>query len=555
MFAGARQRKEPCRRPSQMKRLNIWAVDRGSGENMARDISALPTFRNEPFLDFSDETVVKGMQAAIKTVRSRFGKIYPLIIGGKRLSSKRLFESRNPNNHAEVIGRFVKATQEQAKLALDTAWRAYEKWSLVAPEKRAELLLRTAEVLRKRRYEIEAVMVLEVGKAWQEADGDYAEAIDLCEYYARQMLAISARDDLVPWPGEKGEYRYIPLGAGAVIPPWNFPAAILLGMAAAAVVCGNTVVLKPSSDAPLTGYLMFTALEEAGMPPGVVNFVTGSGSEVGDFLVSHPKTRFVSFTGSMEVGLRINELAAKRQEGQLWVKRVLLEMGGKNATVVAEDADLESAAKGIVAAAFGYQGQKCSACSRVIIVSKVYEKILPLIKQGAEGLAVAPVEQKGSSMGAVINEAAYRKVMEYIETGKKEGKLIAGGTGDSSTGWMVRPTVFADVAPTARLAQEEIFGPVLTVIRAKDYSDALGIANGTEYGLTGAVYSFDRKKLERARDEFHVGNLYLNRKCTGAICGVHPFGGFNMSGTCSKSGGPDYLLLFLQQKAIAEKTG
>ncbi len=521
---------------------------------MTMNLSALPPFRNEPLLDMGDETVVKGMQSALKAARSRFGKAYPLVIGGKRVASKRLFESRNPNSHAEVIGRFVKATQEQAKLALDAAWRAYEKWSATPPEKRAEILLRTAEVLRKRRYEIEAVMVLEAGKAWQEADGDYAEAIDLCEYYARQLLALEARNDLVPWPGEKGEYRHIPLGAGVVIPPWNFPAAILLGMTAAAVVCGNTVVLKPSSDAPLTGYLMFTAMEEAGMPAGVVNLVTGSGAEVGDFLVSHPKTRFVAFTGSMEVGLRINELAAKRQEGQLWVKRVLLEMGGKNATIVAEDADLESAAKGIVAAAFGYQGQKCSACSRAIIVSKVYDRMLQLLKQGAEAIAVAPVEQRGSPMGAVINEAAYRKIMDYIEVGKKEARLVAGGTGDESTGWVVRPTVFADAAPTARISQEEIFGPVLTVIRAKDYSDALAIANCTEYGLTGAVYSSDRKRLERARDGFHVGNLYLNRKCTGAICGVHPFGGFNMSGTCSKSGGPDYLLLFLQQKAVAEKT-
>ena len=510
-------------------------------------------FRNEPLLDFSESDAQKGMQAALTALRKRFCEDYPLVIAGKDVKLSQVIESRNPNAHEEVVARFSRAGRAEAEKALLAAVKAFESWKCVPSEQRAELLFRVAGRLRARRFEIDAAMVLEAGKSWPEADGDFAEAVDMCEYYGRQLLSLEKRADVLQLPGERDEMRYIPLGAGLVIPPWNFPCAILTGMTTAAVVSGNTVVLKPSSDTPLVGYLVFRCLEEAGLPPGVVNFVPGSGAEVGDFLVQHPLTRFVSFTGSKEVGLRINELAAKPSPGQRWIKRVSAEMGGKDAIIVAGDADLEQAAKGIIAAAFGYQGQKCSACSRAIIDAKVYDRMLLLLREGVEKLRVGPVENPENFMGGVINARAYDSIMQYLEAGKKEGRLLCGGVGDKSVGNVIQPTIIVDVPPRGRIAQEEIFGPVLTVIRAKDFGDALAIANDSEYGLTGAVFSKDPKKLERAKDEFHVGNLYLNRKCTGAMVGAHPFGGFNMSGTCSKAGGPDYLLLFLQAKSIGEK--
>ncbi len=510
-------------------------------------------FKNEVFLDFDDKNVQEKMYAAIERLRADFGKTYPLIINGEEIESKRIFTSINPNNHSEVIGQFAKATQKQAESALECAWDAFETWKRTTPEERSKLIMRTADILRERRYDINAALILEVGKRWLEADGDLAEAIDLCDYYALQHLKLHKRDELTEWPGEKTELRYIPLGAGLVVPPWNFPAAILIGTVAGPVVCGNTTVLKPASDAPLTAYMMFKALQDAGLPKGVVNFLTGSGGEIGDFLVEHPKTRFINFTGSRDVGLHINELAARHQKGQLWIKRVSVEMGGKDAIVVAEDADLDKAAQGIVAAAYGYQGQKCSACSRAIIVESVYDEMLKLLKTAAEALIVGPTEKHTNFMGAVVSKSAYEKILKYIAIGNKEGRLLTGGNGNDHLGYIIQPTIFADIPPDARLAQEEVFGPVLAVIKAKDFDDALAIANNTEYGLTGAVYCADPEKQERAKDDFHVGNLYINRKCSGAVCGVHPFGGFNMSGTCSKAGGPDYLLLYTQQKSIGEK--
>jgi 1-pyrroline-5-carboxylate dehydrogenase len=399
------------------------------------------------------------------------------------------------------------------------------------------------------------LICFEVGKSWAEADGDTAETIDFLEYYGREMLRLAGPQPVAPLPGEKNFMVYIPLGAGAAIPPWNFPAAIATGMTAAALVTGNTVILKPSEESPAVAAKMVEILYEAGIPKDALSFLTGAGEIVGDALVKHPKTRFITFTGSKEVGLLISEAAGKKMPGQIWIKRTVLEMGGKDATIVDEEADIEAAVEGVAQAAFGYQGQKCSACSRAIVSEKVYDTFVRKIVERAKHVTVGPSEEPGNYMGPVVSKAALETVLGYIDLGKKEGRVLVGGERASGDGYFVQATVIADVDPKARIAQEEIFGPVLAVIKARDFDHALEIANGTEFGLTGGVYSKNAEKLEKAREAFHVGNLYLNRKCTGAMVGAHPFGGFNMSGTDSKTGGPDYLLLFMQGKSIAEKVG
>ncbi|MFQ5694830.1 MAG: L-glutamate gamma-semialdehyde dehydrogenase [Terriglobia bacterium] len=513
----------------------------------------LPPFKNEPYQNFSKKPVAARFQAALDEVRAGFGREYPLIIGGQRLKGEATFESRNPSNKSEVIGLFQKASAEQAQQAVEIAHKAFQRWQHEPADKRAARLLRVAALMRQRRNQLAAWCVLEAGKSWAEADADVAEAIDFAEWYAREAIRLGAPQPTHPFPGEKPEQRYIPLGVIAVIPPWNFPAAILAGMTFAALVAGNTVVLKPSSDTPGIGAFIAELILEAGFPSDVFHFVSGGGASVGNTLVLHPRTRMIAFTGSKEVGLNITELAAKTQPGQIWIKRVIAEMGGKNAILVDDSADLEPAAQGATASAFGYQGQKCSAGSRIIVHEKVYdqflEKMIPLVKN----IRVGPADDPANQMGPVINQGAFDSIMNYISIGKSEGRLAAGGTGDSSRGFFIQPTVFTDVSPQARIAQEEIFGPVTAVMRARDFDDMLAAANSTQYGLTGAVYSKNRRHLEKAKQEFFCGNLYLNRKCTGAMVGAHPFGGFNMSGTDSKAGGRDYLLLFTQAKAITEK--
>jgi len=517
----------------------------------------MPTeFRNEPFTDFRKEENANAMRTAIAKVKSELGREYPLVMGGERIKTDEKLDSINPANHTEVVGKFQKATKELATRAVEAAYQAFQTWKRTSAEERANLLFRVAGILRERKHELSAWMIYEVGKTWPEADGDTAEAIDFCEFYAREMLRYAEPPPLTNNPGEENRLEYIPLGVGAVIPPWNFPLAIMAGMTSASFVTGNTVVLKPSSDAPTIAYKFFEILEEAGLPPGVVNFMTGSGAEVGDVVVDHPKTRYVAFTGSKEIGLRINERAAKAQPGQIWIKRVVAEMGGKDAIVVAADANLEEAASGIVQSAFGFQGQKCSACSRAIIDAQVYEPMLEKIVAKTAEIKLGDPSDTATAMSAVINEKAFRTITDYIEKGKAEGgRVLAGGGSDSEQGFFIEPTIIADVKPGDTIEQQEIFGPVLAVIKANDFDDALKIANDTEFGLTGALYSADEAKLARAREEFHVGNLYLNRKCTGALVGVHPFGGFNMSGTDSKAGGRDYLLLFMQAKSIATRIG
>ena len=438
--------------------------------------------------------------------------------------------------------------------ALQAALRAFESWSRTTAKERADLLFRVADLLRERKLEFCAWLVFEVSKNWAEADADIAETIDFCEFYAREALRLAKAETPVQLPGERDSLLYVPLGVGAVIPPWNFPCAIMAGMTLASIVCGNTVILKPSSDSPTIAAKFFELLEEAGMPEGVVNFCPGSGATFGNAVVAHPKTRFIAFTGSREVGLDINKSAAQHAPGQLWLKRSILEMGGKDAIIVDADADIDAAVAGVTASAFGFQGQKCSACSRAIVDERIYEVFLDQLKARVEKLTVGDPADN-ANLGAVINEGSMKTILGYIEQGKKDGRLLTGGERATSAGegYFLQPTVFADIPPKSRLEQEEIFGPVLAVIKSKNYDHALEIANDTEFGLTGAVYTASRDKIERAIRDFHVGNLYINRKCTGAMVGAHPFGGFNMSGTDSKSGGPDYLYLFSQAKAVGEK--
>jgi 1-pyrroline-5-carboxylate dehydrogenase len=513
---------------------------------------AATPFKNAPYTDFTRPENRQAQMKALEQVKRELGQTYSLIIGGKKITNEATFASRNPSQPDQVIGYFSSATVEQADEAVQAAAAAFETWKRVPAEERAGYLFAAADLLKERRFEFNAWMIYEVGKSWPEADGDTAEAIDFMEFYAREMMRLAEDQPLVKIEGEDNQLVYIPLGVGAVIPPWNFPAAIMIGMTSAAFVSGNTVVLKPASTSPMIAWQFIRILEEIGLPAGVVNFLTGSGSTIGDALVEDHQVRFIAFTGSRDVGLHINELVAKPQKGQRWLKRTILEMGGKDAVVVDETADLDAAAEGIVSSAFGFQGQKCSAGSRAIIVENVYDQVLQKVIEKTKRLSVGDVTKPETYMGPVVDENSMKKITDYIEIGKKEGRLVAGG-GHHGPGYFIEPTVFADVNPHARIAQEEIFGPVLTVIKAKDFDDALHIANDTEYGLTGALYSKDEKRIERAKQEYHVGNLYFNRKCTGALVGVHPFGGFNMSGTDSKAGGRDYLLLFTQAKAISAK--
>lgn len=512
----------------------------------------LPVFSNEPYLDFSKEENKKGIQEAIAALKNSADKEYALIIGGKRVKTKEAFKSFNPSDK-KPVGTFYQAGVKEAEAALKAAGQAFADWRFVPAIERASIFLRAARIMRSRRFEFDAAMVLEVGKNWLEADADFAEAIDFLEFYSREAIRYDQPGGVTPYPGEIQEVRYIPLGVGVIIPPWNFPCAIMAGMTTAAAVSGNTVVLKPSSDAPLVAALFMECLEEAGLPPGVVNYLTGPGGTVGNYLVEHPKTRFISFTGSKDVGLKIVESAGKLAPGQIWIKRVVAEMGGKDCIIVDSEADLNSAVEGVVVSAFGFQGQKCSACSRLVLDAKIYDQFLDMLIARVKKIKIGPVEEQENWLGPVINAGAYKKIMDYIALGKNEGRLLCGGKGDDREGFFIQPTIFADVKRNARIAQEEIFGPVLAVIKARNFTDALDIANCTEYGLTGAVYTRNREKIIRAKREFHCGNLYFNRKCTGALVDVQPFGGFNMSGTDSKAGGRDYLLLFLQAKSMTER--
>ena len=514
----------------------------------------LAPFKNHPFTDFTTPESRRAMLEAIDVVRAQLGKKYDLVIAGSPVQTTTTFTSVNPARPAEIVGIHFAAGAEEAHAAVEAAQIAFASWRKIPVEDRAALLVRAASLLRERYYIFCAWLTLEVGKNWAEADADVGECVDFLEFYAREALRLNASTTPIQYPGERNQLRYIPLGVGAVIPPWNFPLAIMAGMTAASIVTGNTVVLKPSPDAPTIAARFLSLLVEAGLPDGVVNLIQG-GPEPGQAVVEHPKVRFIAFTGSKKVGLQIHERAAKTQPGQHFLKRTILELGGKDCIIVDADADLTSAVDGVVASAFGFNGQKCSACSRVIVDASIYDAFVDGIREKVVSLKTGdPAENVYT--GPVINPAAKQRLLDYIEIGKSEGRLLVGGEAiDKEGGYYIAPTIFTEVTPTARIAQEEIFGPFLAVIKSNGFEEALAIANDTEYGLTGAIYTSSREKLNRAREDFHVGNLYFNRKCTGAMVGAHPFGGFNMSGTDSKAGGPDYLTLFTQGKSIAEKLG
>lgn len=536
--------------------IPIAAPVRSSQREETLNQSSWPRpFINEPLSDFTRAQVRGAMQKAIESVGGELGRAYPLVIGGQRIETERTIESINPSHLTQVVGRTARASARQAEDAVAAAQRAFPSWRDAGAVTRAELLLKAAKLLRQRRFELAAWEVYETAKQWREADADVAEAIDYCEYYARQMLHLdSPRRRNVA--GEENEYFYEPRGVAVTIAPWNFPLAILCGMTTAALASGNAVIMKPAEQSPIIAAKLMEVFDSAAFPPGVVNFLPGIGEEVGPALVNHPDVSVIAFTGSREVGLSIQADAAQMREGQDHIKRVITEMGGKNAIIVDSDADLDETVHGVVASAFGYAGQKCSACSRVIVLGSIYDAFVARLVEAARSLKVGPAEDPSSFVGPVIDEESRRRVLSYIEKGKQEGRLVyAADIGSlASEGTYVAPHIFADVFPSASIAQEEIFGPVLAVIRAADLTEALAIANGTQYGLTGGLYSRSPANVERVRREFRVGNLYINRKITGALIDRQPFGGFKLSGGGIKTGGPDYLLNFLEPRTITENT-
>lgn len=514
----------------------------------------LTPYHPEPYVDFSQPEPRRRMLEALAAVRGQLGRVYTLRIGDQPVEMVAKIESRMPARPDTLVGRVARANIDQADDAIKAAAAGFETWRRVDAATRSRILVKAAAIMRRRVYELAAWMCFEVGKSWLEAYADACEAIDFLEFYAREMLRLSAPQPVTPYPGEDNEVRYIPLGVAVVIPPWNFPLAICAGMTSAALVTGNAVVLKPSSSAAVIAAKFVEVMEEAGLPPGVLNFLPGQGLDIGDALVEHPLTRLVAFTGSKEVGLGVYARCGRVTPGQMWLKRCILEMGGKDCIIVDETADLDAAADGVVASAFGFQGQKCSACSRLVAVREVYEPLIDKVVARTRGLTMGDTTgEEPVALGPVISAASRDNILSYIEIGRGEGRVVLGGGETPKTGYFVPPTIIADVSRDARIAQEEIFGPVLAVLAADDFDDALDIANGTEFGLTGGVYSHDRFRLEQAREEFHVGNLYFNRKCTGALVDVQPFGGFNMSGTDSKAGGRDYLQLFMQAKTVTER--
>lgn len=510
------------------------------------------TYKHEPFTDFNTEENRAAFEQALANVNEIMGRDYPLVINGERIITEDKIVSYNPANKEEVVGTVSKANKEHAEMAIQAAAEAFDEWRYWNPEERANILFRAAAIIRRKKHDFSALLVKEAGKPWNEADADTAEAIDFLEYYGRQMIELAKGKPVNSREGEINKYIYTPTGVTVVISPWNFLFAIMAGTTVAPIVTGNTVVLKPASTTPVIAALFVEVLEEAGLPKGVVNFVPGSGAEVGDYLVDHPKTSLITFTGSRDVGTRIFERAAKVQPGQMHLKRVIAEMGGKDTVVVDKDCDLELAAQSIFASAFGFSGQKCSAGSRAVVHADVYDQVLQRVVEITEQKIVGNPENADTYMGPVIDQGSFDKIMDYIRIGHEEGRLMTGGKGDASKGYFIEPTIFADLDPNSRLMQEEIFGPVVAFSKAENFDEALKIANNTEYGLTGAVITRNRQHIERSKHEFHVGNLYFNRTCTGAIVGYHPFGGFKMSGTDSKAGGPDYLALHMQAKTISE---
>ncbi len=515
----------------------------------------IPPYDHEKYLDFNDPGQLQAAREMVDEVRSKLGKVYPLFINGKESKGdKGTFKSINPCNTDETVGIFQKASKEQAKEALQLAWKAFEDWQHTPAQERADLMFKAADIARRRKLEIIAWEVTEVGQNFWEADAQVAEGIDFLEYYARQALRYDEGMEVINSQGDTNRTIYLPIGAGISLSPWNFPFAIAIGMACGPIVAGNTVVAKPAPESPMMTQIIREIFEEAGLPDGVFNFVTGDDIEVGENLVRDPDTRFINFTGSKAVGLHIQNLANTPFEGQKWLKRVSAEMGGKNAMIVDSDSDLDLAADAIVTSAFGFQGQKCSAGSRALIMEDVYDELQDKVVEKTKALDLGNAKEN-HLVNAVVSEEQYDKVLQYIDIGKNEGTLLAGGdkADTAEPGYYIQPTVFGDVAPDARIATEEIFGPVLALVSCKSLDEAINVANSVEYGLTGGFISNNEDNIDRVMRDFHVGNLYINRKCTGSIVGAQPFGGFYLSGTDPKAGGADYLGQFLQSKSITER--
>lgn len=512
----------------------------------------LGPFQTTTYTDFSDPRNQAAFRAALDLVTRNLGRTWPVVIGGVEETLEATFDSVNPGDLDQTIGSFGDGTTDHADRALSVAWAAFPAWAATPVQDRANILLRAAEMMRERRHEFSAAMVLEAGKSWPEADGDTAEAIDFLDFYARSAVEWAAPRPTTPYPGELNSVHYLPLGVGVAIPPWNFPVAIVAGMCAAPIAAGNTMILKPAEQTPYTAWLVFDLFRQAGLPDGVLNYVTcADGAIVGGHLVQHPRTRFISFTGSRAVGCWIYEEAGKVRPGQIWLKRVVAEMGGKDAILVDRDAHVEAAAVAIVKSAFGFQGQKCSAGSRALIHTAVYDKVEARVVELTKQLVQGDPRDVANHAGPVIDEEARDKVLSYIAIGKSEATLLAGGEAAPGNGHYIQPTVFGSVPEDARIANEEIFGPVLALVRVTDYEAGVRIFNDTDYGLTGGF--FGTANIEDAKRRLFCGNLYINRKCTGALVDVQPFGGFNMSGTDAKAGGREHLLQFLQAKSIAER--
>ena len=528
----------------------------GGASKNGTSLQATPgdIFKNAPLVSFIYKDSQDKMQSALREVRKRFGEKYPLVIGGEKIWTDELTPSVNPSAPDEIVGYGSEAGIPEAERAVKAARAAFGKWSRTPVEERARLLERAADILERRRYELLAVEVFEVGKPWNEADADIREAIDFCRFYAQQMRRLGRPKLTQQVPGEESYHHYWPRGVAFVIAPWNFPVAILCGMASAGVVTGNAVIMKPSEQSIVCGAMLMQVFEEAGVPPGVLNFLSGRGSVIGAHLVDHKNVDLIAFTGSREVGLRIWQSAGITQPGQRELKHVICEMGGKNAMIVDTDADLDETIMYSIYSAFGYQGQKCSALSRLILLEENYDRVMERLIPAAASLRVGNPEEPGIMVGPVIDEAAYRRILEYIEIGKKEATLAYQAKQVPPHGYFIPPTIFTDVKPNMRIAREEIFGPVLSVLKVHDLDEALEVANGSDYALTGGFFSRSPTNIERVKAQLEAGNVYINRSCTGAIVGRHPFGGFKMSGSGTKAGGEDYLLHFLVPRVVTENT-
>lgn len=513
---------------------------------------SLHPFKNQNSDNWENTAKNIELQHALASIREQFSTNYPLYINGEKIYTEKKVASYNPSNHEQVLGYVCQSNKNDVEKAISAAEKAFESWRSSSFKDRAMYLLKAAEIMRRRKAELVAWQIYEAGKNYYEADGEILEAIDFLEMYARKAIALGEEQSVNTLPGIENRLEFLSLGVGVVIPPWNFPLAILTGMTASAIVTGNTVLIKPSVVTTIIGYKFMEIMQELDLPVGVVNFVPGSSREIGDFMVGHKDVNFISFTGSKEVGLHIDEIAHTRIKGQRWIKRVVSEMGGKNGIVVDETADLDAAAEAIVTSAFGFQGQKCSAGSRAIIHEQVYDALVEKIVERAATLNVGDAIEN-PNLGPVIDETAYERIADYIDVGKEEATLALGGTCDSSVGYYIEPTIFKNATPESRIMKEEIFGPVLAICKVSNFKEGISVYNATEYGLTGALFTKDRERMAYARMHMMCGNLFFNSKCTGAIVGVQPFGGYYMSGTGAKTGTGEYLLNFVQAKTTSEK--